>query len=90
LFRERGSHFDQTVIRLGLFAAIAPEDAHCWSGFAEAIVEVVDAPFGKRIFPVHIDPTRTEPRWPSQLLTASGRRCFIGFAFDELLTSVKR
>jgi hypothetical protein len=50
LFRER-SHFDQTVIRLGLFAAIAPEDAHCWRGFAEAIVKVVDAPFGKRTFP---------------------------------------
>jgi len=62
------------------FAAIAPEDADCWRGFAEAIVKVVDAPFGNRTFPVHIDPTRTEPRWPSQLLTASGWRCFIGFA----------
>lgn len=38
------------------FAAIVPPDADVTS-VAEAIVKVVDAPFGKRPFRVHIDPT---------------------------------
>ncbi|HEY0178381.1 MAG TPA: oxidoreductase, partial [Dokdonella sp.] len=38
------------------FAAIVPEDADA-STVADAIVEVVGAPFGKRPFRVHIDPT---------------------------------
>jgi len=39
------------------FAAIVPADADV-SAVAEAIVKVVDAPFGKRPFRVHIDPTQ--------------------------------
>ena len=39
------------------FAAIVPEDADV-GAVAEAIVKVVDAPFGKRPFRVHIDPTQ--------------------------------
>ena len=39
------------------FAAIVPADADA-SAVAEAIVKVVDAPFGKRPFRVHIDPTQ--------------------------------
>jgi NAD(P)-dependent dehydrogenase (short-subunit alcohol dehydrogenase family) len=39
------------------FASIVPADADV-SAVAEAIVEVVDAPFGKRPFRVHIDPTQ--------------------------------
>src|SRR5271155_5491691 len=39
------------------FAAIVPEDADV-SAVAEAIVKVVDAPFGRRPFRVHIDPTQ--------------------------------
>ncbi len=38
------------------FAAIVPPDADA-STVADAIVKVVDAPFGKRPFRVHIDPT---------------------------------
>ena len=38
------------------FAAIVPPDADA-SAVADAIVGVVDAPFGKRPFRVHIDPT---------------------------------
>ncbi len=38
------------------FAAIVPEDADV-AGVADAIVEVVDTPFGKRPFRVHYDPT---------------------------------
>lgn len=39
------------------FAAIVPEDADA-SLVADAIVKVVDTPFGKRPFRVHIDPTQ--------------------------------
>jgi NAD(P)-dependent dehydrogenase (short-subunit alcohol dehydrogenase family) len=39
------------------FAAIVPPDADA-GAVAEAIVEVVDTPFGKRPFRVHIDPTQ--------------------------------
>ena len=39
------------------FAAIVPEDADV-GAIAAAIVKVVDAPFGKRPFRVHIDPTQ--------------------------------
>jgi NAD(P)-dependent dehydrogenase (short-subunit alcohol dehydrogenase family) len=39
------------------FAAIVPPDADV-SAVADAIVKVVDAPFGKRPFRVHIDPTQ--------------------------------
>jgi NAD(P)-dependent dehydrogenase (short-subunit alcohol dehydrogenase family) len=38
------------------FAAIVPPEADA-SSVADAIVRVVDAPFGKRPFRVHIDPT---------------------------------
>jgi hypothetical protein len=38
------------------FAAIVPPDADA-STVADAIVKVVNAPFGKRPFRVHIDPT---------------------------------
>jgi NAD(P)-dependent dehydrogenase (short-subunit alcohol dehydrogenase family) len=39
------------------FASIAPADADV-AGVADAIVQVVDAPFGKRPFRVHVDPTQ--------------------------------
>ena len=39
------------------FAAIVPDDADV-GAVAEAIAKVVDAPFGKRPFRVHIDPTQ--------------------------------
>src|SRR5216683_7307131 len=39
------------------FAAIVPDDADV-GAVAEAIARVVDAPFGKRPFRVHIDPTQ--------------------------------
>ncbi|MBC7989918.1 MAG: SDR family oxidoreductase [Luteimonas sp.] len=39
------------------FAAIVPDDAEV-SAVAEAIVQVVDTPFGKRPFRVHVDPTQ--------------------------------
>jgi hypothetical protein len=39
------------------FASIVPADADV-NTVAEAIVKVVDAPFGKRPFRVHVDPTQ--------------------------------
>jgi NAD(P)-dependent dehydrogenase (short-subunit alcohol dehydrogenase family) len=42
---------------LEAFGSIVPPDADA-SAVAEAIVKVVDAPFGKRPFRVHIDPTQ--------------------------------
>lgn len=39
------------------FAAIVPADADA-GAVADAIVGVIDTPFGKRPFLVHIDPTR--------------------------------
>ena len=39
------------------FAAIVPADADA-SSVADAIVDIVDTPFGKRPFRVHIDPTQ--------------------------------
>jgi NAD(P)-dependent dehydrogenase (short-subunit alcohol dehydrogenase family) len=39
------------------FASIVPADADA-SAVAEAIVKIVDAPFGKRPFRVHVDPTQ--------------------------------
>jgi NAD(P)-dependent dehydrogenase (short-subunit alcohol dehydrogenase family) len=42
---------------LEAFAAIVPPDADA-SAVADAIVKVVDTPFGKRPFRVHIDPTQ--------------------------------
>jgi NAD(P)-dependent dehydrogenase (short-subunit alcohol dehydrogenase family) len=39
------------------FAAIVPPEADA-SSVADAIVDVVDAPFGKRPFRVHVDPTQ--------------------------------
>jgi hypothetical protein len=39
------------------FAAIVPPDADA-GAVADAIVKVVDAPFGKRPFRVHVDPTQ--------------------------------
>src|SRR6202035_4514167 len=39
------------------FAAIVPPEADA-GAVADAIVKVVDAPFGKRPFRVHVDPTQ--------------------------------
>jgi NAD(P)-dependent dehydrogenase (short-subunit alcohol dehydrogenase family) len=49
------AHFADDVLKG--FASIVPPDANA-SAVAEAIVKVVDTPFGKRPFRVHIDPTQ--------------------------------
>ncbi|HWY06611.1 MAG TPA: SDR family NAD(P)-dependent oxidoreductase [Candidatus Acidoferrales bacterium] len=47
--------FDEQILKG--FASIVPPDADV-AAVADAIVRVVDAPFGKRPFRVHIDPTQ--------------------------------
>jgi NAD(P)-dependent dehydrogenase (short-subunit alcohol dehydrogenase family) len=47
--------FGEAIMRA--FAAIVPPEADA-SSVADAIVDVVDAPFGQRPFRVHIDPTQ--------------------------------
>ena len=56
------------------FAAIVPPDADV-AAVAEAIVNVVDAPFGKRPFRVHIDPTQDGAEVVDMVWTASAPRC---------------
>jgi NAD(P)-dependent dehydrogenase (short-subunit alcohol dehydrogenase family) len=53
---EAGPYAGFTDQVLKGFASIVPADAEV-SAVADAIVKVVDAPFGKRPFRVHIDPT---------------------------------
>jgi NAD(P)-dependent dehydrogenase (short-subunit alcohol dehydrogenase family) len=71
------------------FTAIVPEDADI-GAVAEAIVKVVDAPFGKRPFRVHIDPTQDGAEVAfgviDRVRTEMLRRVDLG----ELLTPVKR
>jgi NAD(P)-dependent dehydrogenase (short-subunit alcohol dehydrogenase family) len=54
---EAGPYKDFSDQVLKGFASIVPPDADV-SAVAEAIVKVVDAPFGKRPFRTHIDPTQ--------------------------------
>jgi NAD(P)-dependent dehydrogenase (short-subunit alcohol dehydrogenase family) len=53
---EAGPTADIPAIAMKGLAALEPEDADV-ADVAQAIVEVVDAPFGKRPFRVHIDPS---------------------------------
>jgi NAD(P)-dependent dehydrogenase (short-subunit alcohol dehydrogenase family) len=53
---ERGPYAGMAEKIRSAFAAIVPPEADA-SAVADAIVGVVDAPFGKRPFRVHIDPT---------------------------------
>src|ERR1700675_606534 len=53
---EAGSYAGMGEKIRNAFAAIVPPEADA-SSVADAIVRVVDAPFGKRPFRVHIDPT---------------------------------
>ena len=61
--KERAAEYDSSVykgladqIQMGL-AACMPPDADV-GAVADAIVKVVDIPFGKRTFRVHIDPAQ--------------------------------
>lgn len=70
------------------FAAIVPEDADV-SAVAEAIVKVVDAPFGKRQFRVHIDPTQDGAEVAFGVIDRVRTEMLHRVHLDELLTPAK-
>ena len=70
------------------FAAIVPEDADV-GAVAEAIVQVVDAPFGKRPFRVHIDPTQDGAEVAFGVIDRVRTEMLRRVKLDELLTPVK-
>ena len=71
------------------FAAIVPEDADV-GAVAEAIVKVVDAPFGKRPFRVHIDPTQDGAEVAFGVIDRVRTEMLHRVGLDELLAPVKR
>lgn len=71
------------------FAAIVPEDADV-GAVAEAIVKVVDAPFGKRPFRVHIDPTQDGAEVAFGVIDRVRTEMLHRVHLDELLRPVKR
>ena len=71
------------------FAAIVPEDADV-GAVAEAIVKVVDAPFGKRPFRVHIDPTRDGAEVAFGVIDRVRTEMLHRVHLDELLIPVDR
>jgi NAD(P)-dependent dehydrogenase (short-subunit alcohol dehydrogenase family) len=70
------------------FAAIVPPDADAGK-VAEAIVDVVDAPFGKRPFRVHIDPTQDGVEVAFAVIDRVRTEMLHRVGLDELLTPAK-
>jgi hypothetical protein len=67
------------------FAAIVPDDADV-SAVAEAIAKVVDAPFGKLPFRVHIDPTQDGAEVVFGVMDRVRSQMLHRVRLDELLT----
>jgi NAD(P)-dependent dehydrogenase (short-subunit alcohol dehydrogenase family) len=70
------------------FAAIVPEDADA-GAVAEATVKVVDAPFGKRPFRVHIDPTQDGAEVAFAVIDRVRTEMLHRVRLDELLAPVR-
>lgn len=70
------------------FAAIVPESADA-SAVAEAIVKVVEAPFGKRPFRVHIDPTQDGAEVAFAVIDRVRTEMLHRVRLDELLAPVR-
>jgi NAD(P)-dependent dehydrogenase (short-subunit alcohol dehydrogenase family) len=70
------------------FAAIVPSDADAGK-VAEAIVDLVDTPFGKRPFRVHIDPTQDGAEVAFAVIDRVRTEMLHRVRLDELLTAVK-
>jgi hypothetical protein len=70
------------------FAAIVPESATA-GAVAEAIVKVVDAPFGKRPFRVHIDPTQDGAEVAFAVIDRVRTEMLHRVRLDELLAPVR-
>jgi NAD(P)-dependent dehydrogenase (short-subunit alcohol dehydrogenase family) len=70
------------------FAAIVPADADA-GAVADAIVKVVDSPFGKRPFRVHIDPTQDGAEVSFAVIDRMRSEMLRRVRLDELLTPVE-
>jgi NAD(P)-dependent dehydrogenase (short-subunit alcohol dehydrogenase family) len=70
------------------FAAIVPGDADV-GAVGEAIVKVVDAPFGKRPFRIHIDPTRDGAEVAFAVIDRVRTEMLHRVRLDELLAPAK-
>src|SRR5215469_3842744 len=70
------------------FAAIVPDDADV-NAVAAAIVKVVDAPFGKRPFRVHIDPTQDGAEVAFAVIDRLRTEMLHRVRLDELLAPAK-
>jgi NAD(P)-dependent dehydrogenase (short-subunit alcohol dehydrogenase family) len=70
------------------FAAIVPPDADV-TAVAEAIVKVVDAPFRKRPFRVHVDPTEDGAEVAFAVIDRVRNEMLHRVGLSELLTPVK-
>lgn len=85
---EAGPYRDYAKKIQEAFAAIVPPDADA-GAVAEAIVKVVDAPFGKRPFRVHIDPTQDGADVAFGVIDRVRTEMLRRVGLDELLTPVK-
>jgi NAD(P)-dependent dehydrogenase (short-subunit alcohol dehydrogenase family) len=70
------------------FAAIVPDDADV-GAVAQAILKVIDTPFGKRPFRVHIDPTQDGAEVAFAVIDRLRTEMLHRVGLDELLAPVK-
>ena len=70
------------------FAAIVPADADV-AAVGEAVVKIVDAPFGKRPFRVHVDPTQDGAEMVNGVLDRVRAEMLHRVGFADLLTPAK-
>jgi hypothetical protein len=70
------------------FSAIVPRDADA-AAVGDAIAKIVDMPFGKRPFRVHIDPTQDGAEVAFTVIDRMRTDMLHRVGLDELLTSAK-
>jgi hypothetical protein len=70
------------------FSAIVPPDADT-AAVGDAIAKIVDMPFGKRPFRVHIDPTQDGAEVAFTVIDRMRTDMLHRVGLDELLTPVK-
>ena len=70
---------------MGCATQIRPDDADV-AAVAQAIVKVVDSPFGKRPFRVHIDPTQDGAEAAFGVIDRVRTEMLHRVGLDELLT----
>jgi hypothetical protein len=71
------------------FAAIVPADADA-AAVGDAIANIIDMPFGKRPFRVHIDPTHDGAEVSFAVIDRMRTEMLHRVGLDELLIPVKK